>query len=101
MGSDSLAYIGLAYRAGRTLTGTAAVEKGIKQGKIRLLLLQDTLSEQSLRHFAALCEKFNVTSRVMRNERRIGAAIGKDGIMVLGITDIGFADMIRNIIDGV
>ena len=101
MKSSSLTYIGLAQRAGKTLIGSAAAEKGIHQGKVHLLLLQDTLSASSIQHYKILCDRYSVTCCVMPNEVPLGQSIGKSGIMIVGITDRGFADTIRNIIDGV
>lgn len=101
MESNSLTYIGFAQRAGKTLAGSAAAEKGIHQGKVYLLLLQETLSASSIEHFRTLCERYRVPYRVMHGEPSLGQGIGKSGVMVVGITDNGFAVTIRNIIDGV
>jgi len=94
-----LAYIGLAYRAGRALAGTAACEKGIKQGKIKLLLMQHNLSEGTVEHFTQLCDRFGVQTKMMEDD--IGRAIGRPEIMLIGVTDQGLADAAMNIIDGV
>jgi ribosomal protein L7Ae-like RNA K-turn-binding protein len=99
--SNSSTYIGFAQRAGKTLTGSAAAEKGMHQGKVCLLLLQDTLSASTVSHFKLLCERYRVACRVVRGEPTLGQSIGKNGIMVVGITDRGFAVTIENIIDGV
>jgi ribosomal protein L7Ae-like RNA K-turn-binding protein len=96
---NSLAYIGLAYRAGRAMTGTAACEEGIKQGKIKLLLMQHKLSEGTVEHFTQLCDRFGVQTKMMEDD--IGRAIGRPEIMLIGVTDQGLADAAMNIIDGV
>jgi len=92
--------IGLAFRAGKTLAGTAACEKGLKHRKIRLLLLQEGLSPSSRKGFLALCENFGVEAITIGSGDRLGDAIGRPEIMVLGITDRGFANAIRNNYDG-
>ena len=101
MASNSLSYIGLAFRAGKTLAGTAACEKGMKREKVRLLLLQEGLSPGSRQRFIRLADQYHVDVRTMDQAHPFGPAIGRAEIMVLGITDHGFADIIRNIIDGV
>ena len=97
MGSNSLAYIGLAYRAGKLLAGTAVCEKGIMRGKIRLLLLQEGIASGSREKFVRMCERVHIDVRTVDG---LGPAIGRQGIMVAGITDPGLANTIRNIIDG-
>jgi len=99
VGSNKLAYIGLAYRAGRALAGTAACEKGIKQKNVKLLLMQSGLSEGTVEHFTQLCNRYGVQIRTM--EDGIGRAIGRPEIMLIGVTDQGLADAAINIIDGV
>jgi len=92
--------VGLAYRAGKTLVGTAACEKGIKHRKIYLLLLQDGLSSSSERRFSELCVNAGVKVIRIGSGDRLGDAIGRPGIMLLGVTDKRFADAIRNNYDG-
>ena len=100
MGSNDLAMVGLAVRAGKALFGSAACEKGLKSKCIRLMLLQNGLSASSERRFKELCARYGVRALTIEGEGRLGAAIGRPGIMVLGITDQRFADAIRNNIDG-
>jgi ribosomal protein L7Ae-like RNA K-turn-binding protein len=98
--SSNLSFIGLAQKAGKTLTGTAACEKGLKRGSIKLLLLQDGLSASTVDKFTYICRKNNVDVLVVNSYYRLGLAIGKEGIMIIGITDTGFADSIRKNIFG-
>ena len=92
--------VGLAVRAGKVLFGTAACERGIQSKSISLLLLQNGISASSKRHFEELCRKSGIHALTIDGEGRLGAAIGRPGIMVAGIADIRFADAVRNIIDG-
>lgn len=92
--------IGLAFRAGKTLAGSAACEKGLKQRRIVLLLLQDGLSPSSKQTFTDLCEKTRTRVIIIGPDDPMGDAIGRPGIMVLGITDKNFADAIINKLDG-
>ncbi len=92
--------VGLAFRAGQTICGTAACEKGLKHRRICLLLLQEGLSESSRKGFLELSERVGVKVLTISGRDRLGEAIGRPGIMVLGVTDKGFADAIRNNYDG-
>jgi len=90
--SNNLSYIGLAHRAGKTLAGSAACEKGIRRGKVRLLLVGESMSDGSKRSFARLCERCGV--EMIETPQPIGKAIGRADVMVIGITDQGFATTI-------
>ena len=76
------------------LCGTAACEKGIKYGKVKLLILQDSVSAGSEKHFRLLCTRHNVA--LVKVQASLGEAIGKAGIMIVGITDVGFKNAIVN-----
>lgn len=95
-----MSYVGLAHRAGKTLVGTAACEEGLKRGRLRLLLLQEELSPSSKRKFIFICGKNNVDVLTVSGYDKLGPAIGRPDIMVLGITDAGFAETIKNILIG-
>jgi len=97
--SNKLSYVGLAFKAGKTLCGTAACEKGIKHGKINLLLIQDSISAGSEKHFRLLCSRHNAALRKVNEP--LGEAIGRKGILVIGITDTGFKKAILNIEDSI
>lgn len=100
MASNKLSMVGLAFRAGKTLIGTAACEKGLKHRKIDLLLLQEGLSPSSRKGFLELCESQSVKVITIGSDDRLGDAIGRPGIMILGVTDKGFSNAIRNNFDG-
>lgn len=95
-----MSYVGFAHRAGKTLVGTAACETGLKKRKLRLLLLQEGLSLASREKFIYMCGKNNVDVLTVNGYDRLGSAIGRKGIMVLGITDKAFADTIKEYFDG-
>lgn len=100
MASNNTSYIGLAHKAGKTLIGTAACEKGLKKGIIKLLLLQDGLSVSTIEKFTYICRKNDVDVLTVNGYYRLGLAIGKEGIMIIGVTDTGFANTIKKTIIG-
>ena len=96
-----MAYIGLAYRAGRALAGTAACEKGIKNGEVRLLLMQRELSEGTREKFLRFCERNGTVVRLVEEPEALGRAIGRPEIMIVGLKDRGLANAARSMMDGV
>ena len=87
---------GLAFRAGKVMSGSMACEKGLLQQQIRLLLIQQGLSENSLKQFTGLCERSGAEWLIISEDDDLGAAIGRPGVMLVGITDAGFAKAIKN-----
>lgn len=86
--------LGLAFKAGKTMFGTAACEKGIKRKRIKLLIMHDSISQGSEKHFRTLCERSGVD--ILKLDMPIGKAIGKEYILLVGITDEGFKNAIIN-----
>jgi len=98
--NNKLALIGLAFKAGKTLAGTAACEKGMKQRRIKLMILQEGIALSSKKLFEGLCARNGIKSVVLKKEDRLDEAIGRPGIMVLGVTDRRFAEAIHNKLQG-
>jgi len=88
--------VGMACRAGHALAGSAACEKGLKQRKVCLLLMHPAVSEGTRGEFARLCERFGAGVLTVSAADDLGKAIGKPGVMLVGITDAGFAKAIQN-----
>lgn len=86
--------LGLAFKAGKTMFGTAACEKGIKSKRIKLLIMHNSLSKGSEKHFRTLCERNDVD--ILKLDMPIGRAIGREYILLVGITDEGFKNAIIN-----
>jgi ribosomal protein L7Ae-like RNA K-turn-binding protein len=94
--SNNLNMVGLACRAGRVLAGSAACEKGLKQRKVCLLLMQQGLSAGTCKEFTGLCERYSAEVMMIGLTDDLGKAIGKPGVMLVGITHAGFAKAIQN-----
>ena len=83
--------LGLCRRAGKCQSGEFAVERAVKTGKARLVLLEETASENTRERFSALCERRKVPLRMVP---QVGRAIGKEGQVVMAVTDMQFVNMI-------
>ena len=51
-----LTYLGLATRAGKTVSGEFSVEKSLKQRKARLVVVSEEASENTKKKFRNMCE---------------------------------------------
>ena len=84
--------IGLCQRAGKAQSGAFAVEQAIKNGKAKLVLLEETASQATKEHYARMCESRGIPLRFVET---VGRAIGKDARIVMAVTDPAFVQMIE------
>ncbi|MBR2258363.1 MAG: ribosomal L7Ae/L30e/S12e/Gadd45 family protein [Blautia sp.] len=92
MESDrALSMLGLAARAGKTPSGEFAVEKSIRSGKARLVLLAADSSENTRKKFTQMCEFARIPLLLYSDKEKLGAAIGKDLRSSVAIEDENLA----------
>ena len=83
--------IGLCRRAGKCQSGEFAAERAVKAGKAKLILLEQTASENTRARFMSLCAGRKIPLAIVPE---VGRAIGREGHVVMAVTDIQFANMI-------
>ena len=83
--------LGLCRRAGKCQSGEFAAERAVKAGRAKLVLLQENASEKSKEHFSIMCASRKIPLKMVPE---VGRAIGKEGHMVMAVTDLNFANMI-------
>ena len=66
---------------------------------VKLMILASDLSENTLDKFRRLCERENIEYRVCLDAETLSLYAGEEGKGIFGITDQGFADVIRKEID--
>ncbi len=84
--------IGLCMKAGKAQSGAFAAEQAIRNGKAKLVLLEETASDATKEHYARMCELRGVPLRFVET---VGRAIGKDARIVMAVTDPSFVQMIE------
>jgi len=77
-------------RAGVCVYGGESCEKGIKSGKIKLIILDAEISQNTRKHFTEMCTYRNVEMIELQDKERLGRSIGKEHIKIVGVTDNGF-----------
>lgn len=85
--------LGLCQKAGRLQSGDFSAEKAIKSGKARLLLIEESASENTQKKYTELCSFRGIP---LIRLKEVGSPIGKTGRLVAAVTDENFARMIRN-----
>ena len=94
-----LSLIGLATKAGKTVSGEFSTEKSVKTGKGLLVIVAEDASENTKKKFRNMCEFYQVPIYFYKDKDTLGHAMGKEFRASLVILDEGFAKGIRKHID--
>ena len=93
--------LGFAAKAGALVTGSAAVEVGIKKRRVKLVICATDLSQKTIKNFQYLCEKNGVDFCCFGSISELGLWVGSPGRGVIGVTGKQFAGTIGSLfIDG-
>lgn len=99
MNKDILNFIGLMNRAGALITGTDLVLNGVRSGKVKLVLIDALVSENTLKKIRSKCKFYHVPYLEVAAGFELGAAIGKSSRKVIGITDQNFVKALKEKLD--
>lgn len=86
-----LSYLGLATRAGRTVSGEFCVEKSIRQHRAKLVIVSVEASENSRKKFRNICTYYKVPLYFFGSSEELGRACGKAFRMSAAVEDEGLA----------
>ncbi len=93
-----LNFIGLACRARKVTTGQTIFES-FKKGKVRYLFIANDCSENSRNRYLNKCEYYKVGFNDQFSSEELSIAVGQNNRMAIGITDIGFAKKLKEMIE--
>jgi len=97
LGSDFFAIAGFAAKAGACAYGATAVEKGVRSGKVLLVIADEGLSPASKKDIGNLCGYYGVPLIWSSPEGKIGLSCGRGHNKLVGITQSGFASRLIEI----
>lgn len=83
--------LGLAQRARKLITGEELVIKAVRQGQVHLVILAGDASPNTRKKVMDKCGSYEVSCVPYGNRQTLGAALGKEQRVVIGVTDAGFA----------
>lgn len=86
-----LAYLGLATRAGRTVSGEFSVERSVRQRKAKLVIVSEDASEATRKNFYNICTYYKVPLYFFGSREELGAACGKEFRVSVSVEDEGLA----------
>ncbi|MBG9980021.1 ribosomal L7Ae/L30e/S12e/Gadd45 family protein [Facklamia sp. DSM 111018] len=92
--------LGLSLRASKLISGDEQVEKGIKKGKVHLILVANDASSATKERYQKMSVQYNVPIHINFNRYEISHAIGKSRT-ICGITDHGISQKFLSYVTGV
>lgn len=98
--NKALSLIGLATKAGKVITGTEMCEKNLGNDKIKLLIVSCDASDSTKKQLSDKCTYLNKKHIEFSTKAELGKYTGKEQRAVIGITDLGFANKLLEIIEG-
>lgn len=94
-----LAYLGLAQKAGRLKSGEFSVEKAIKDGSAKLVIISEDASDNTVKKMTDMCVYRNLPYYRFSDRESLGKATGKSIRVTAAITDDGFAKAVSSCFD--
>ena len=91
--------IGMATKAGKTVSGEFATEKAVKTGKAFLVIVSEEASENTKKMFRNMCSFYGVPMYTYGSKEDLGHSMGKEFRASLAVTDEGFAKSIKKRLD--
>ena len=89
--------IGLAMKAGKVVSGEFSVEKFIKSGKARLVIIASDASENTKKKFEDKCKFYHVPILIYSTKEDLGMILGKGLRSSITLTEDGFKNAILKI----
>ena len=86
-----LSLVGLATKAGKTVSGEFCTEKEVKTGRAALVIVADDASANTKKKFQNMCDFYEVPIYFYEDKDALGHAMGKEFRASLAVLDEGFA----------
>lgn len=90
-----LSLVGLATKAGRTVSGEFSTEKAVKTGEASLVIVSEEASENTKKKFRNMCAYYRVPICFFGTKDDLGRAMGKEFRASLAVLDEGLGNALR------
>lgn len=90
--------LGLAKRARKLAGGEFSVDKAVKSGEARLVIVASDSSENTKKLFTNMCAFYQVPFYLYSTKDALGHALGRDIQASVAVLDDGFADAIEKLL---
>lgn len=93
--SRVLSLVGLATKAGRTVSGEFSTEKAVKTGEARLVIVSEEASDNTKKKFQNMCAYYKVPIYFYGTKDELGRAMGKEFRASLAVLDAGLGNAMK------
>lgn len=90
--------LGLAQKAGKIASGELAVEKAVKSGQAKLLIIATDCSDATKKNYRDMTTYYNVELYEEFSKEELGACIGKVYRAALAVIDVGFSKALKKLL---
>jgi ribosomal protein L7Ae-like RNA K-turn-binding protein len=98
-GEPWFSLLGLAFRAGKVVTGEEAVLAAVRGNQARLVLIACDASARTSNTFENKCSHYGVPLCVVTDRFELGRAMGKAHRVVAAVTEKGFSEKLVALLD--
>ena len=98
MQDKMLSMLGMATKAGKTLSGEFMVENAVKDRKAKLVIVANDASNNTKKLFHDKCSYYHVPIFEYADKDELGKWAGKASRATVAIIDSGFADRIKQML---
>ena len=95
MNQKFLNFLGLANRAGALVTGTELVLNGVRAQRVKLVVIDASVSDSTLKKVKDKCKFYNVEIVQLPESVSLGSTIGSENRKVVGVVDKNFANGLK------
>lgn len=93
--------LGLAQKAGKVVSGEIAIEKSIKYGQAKLMILAEDASVASKKNYLYLADIYKLPYYEKLTKQELGTSIGKHDRSAIIVLDDGFAQAVLKILNDI
>ena len=91
--------LGLAQKAGKIVSGELAVEKAVKSGQAKILIIATDCSTPTKKNYRDMTTYYNVELVEHFSKEELGTCIGKVYRAALAVIDAGFSTAVKKLLD--
>lgn len=91
MADKVLSMLGLARRAGKAQIGAFLTERAIQDGTCELIVLAADTAANNKKKFLSSAKHYNIPCFEHGTKEELAHALGKENVVVVGVTDHNFA----------
>ena len=96
MNNQIYSFIGLMQKSGKLSSGDDTVEREIKKGNVKLLIIAQDASDNTKKRFEDMAKYRNIPYIYWGTKIDLGSSIGKSSRAIIAVKDRGFANGLLN-----